>query len=341
MRTRRDLEIEERRILSPHACLAEESRGRLRDEPQCPYRTVFQRDRDRIIHSKAFRRLMHKTQVFLAPEGDHYRTRLTHTLEVSQVGRSIARALGLNEDLTEAIALGHDLGHTPFGHNGERILNELYKPGFAHQEQSLRVVDKLEFHKGLRGMNLTEEVRDGIVNHPGKHRPHTLEGYVVKISDRIAYLNHDMDDAIRAGALREEDIPEETREIFGPTREARLNSMIDNVIQTSDGQDFVRMDEVHMAAMDRLRTFMFQRVYDGPVVRKEEQIVHVDRVVRSLFAYYMEHPEDLPQEYLELRDEDGLDTVVKDHIAGMTDRYALMDYRAKCLNESETPVIWV
>ncbi|MCH3955607.1 MAG: deoxyguanosinetriphosphate triphosphohydrolase [Eubacterium sp.] len=341
MRSRKDLEAEERLVLSRHACLAEESRGRAEDEPQCPYRTVFQRDRDRIIHSKAFRRLMHKTQVFLAPEGDHYRTRLTHTLEVSQVGRSISRALGLNEDLTEAIALGHDLGHTPFGHNGERILNALYEPGFSHNEQSLRVVDKLEFHKGKRGMNLTYEVRDGILNHPGKREPHTLEGWVVKLSDRIAYLNHDIDDAVRAGALKESELPEETLRVFGESKEARLNTMIENVITTSDGKGYVRMDDLHQEALDHLRTFMFEKVYDGPVVRKEEQIVHVEKVIRSLYQYYLSHPEELPKEYLELREEDGLETVVKDHIAGMTDRYALTDYRQKCLNESETPVIWV
>ncbi|MCH4007377.1 MAG: deoxyguanosinetriphosphate triphosphohydrolase [Eubacterium sp.] len=341
MRSRTDLEGEERKVLSPYACLAEESRGRAADEPQCPYRTVFQRDRDRIIHSKAFRRLMHKTQVFLAPEGDHYRTRLTHTLEVSQVGRSISRALGLNEDLTEAIALGHDLGHTPFGHNGERILNDLYMPGFSHNEQSLRVVDKLEFHKGKRGMNLTYEVRDGILNHPGKRTPHTLEGWVVKLSDRIAYLNHDIDDAVRAGALKEKDLPEETLRVFGESKEERLNTMIENVITTSDGKDYVRMDDLHSKALDHLRTFMFEKVYDGPMVRKEEQIVHVERVIRSLYQYYLTHPEELPKEFLELREEDGLETVVKDHIAGMTDRYALTDYRRKCLKERETPVIWV
>lgn len=341
MRSRNDLEMEERRILSRYACLAEESRGRLRDEPQCPYRTVFQRDRDRILHSKAFRRLMHKTQVFLAPEGDHYRTRLTHTLEVSQVGRSIARALGLNEDLTEAIALGHDLGHTPFGHNGERILNELYAPGFSHNEQSLRVVDKLEFHKGIRGMNLTYEVRDGILNHPGSRKPHTLEGCVVKLSDRIAYLNHDIDDAVRAGVLQENELPEETLRVFGETKEERLNTMIDNVIRTSDGQPYVKMDPPHQEAMDHLRSFMFARVYDGPDVRKEEKIVHSEKVIRSLYAYYLEHPQKLPEEYLELKEEDGLETVVKDHIAGMTDRYALNDYRRKCLGERETNVIWV
>ena len=341
MRIRMDLEREEHRILSKMACHADESRGRMREEPPCPYRTVFQRDRDRILHSKSFRRLMHKTQVFLAPEGDHYRTRLTHTLEVSQVGRSISRALGLNEDLTEAIALGHDLGHTPFGHHGERILDELCPQGFSHNEQSLRIVDKLEFHKGIRGMNLTYEVRDGILNHPGKRKPHTLEGYVVKLSDRIAYLNHDIDDAVRAGVIKEEDLPEETLCVFGRTKEERLNTMIENVIRSSDGKPYVAMDPLHREAMDHLREFMFRRVYEGPAVRKEEQMSHAETVIRSLFAYYLSHPQELPQEYLELKDEDGLAAVVKDHVSGMTDRYALNDYRGKCLRERETDLIWV
>lgn len=341
MKKREDLEREELQRLSPKACAAVNSRGRALEEEPCPYRTVFQRDRDRIIHSKAFRRLMHKTQVFLAPEGDHYRTRLTHTLEVSQVARSISRALGLNEDLTEAIALGHDLGHTPFGHNGERIINKIYEPGFRHNEQSLRVVDKLEIHKDRHSMNLTLEVRDGIVNHPGKNVPCTLEGWVVKISDRIAYLNHDIDDAERAGVLSDDALPPSTKLVFGATKEERLNAMIENVISYSDGRDVVSMDPLHQEALDELRNFMFKHVYDGPMVKREEDLVHIEAVITSLYQYYLDHPEELPEEYSIWIPEDGLETAVKDHIAGMTDRYALNDFRRHFPGARNSSVIWV
>ena len=239
MLLRKELEKREFEILSEKAAKSAESKGRLFPEEKCDIRTEFQRDRDRIIHSKAFRRLMHKTQVFLAPEGDHFRTRLTHTIEVSQIARTIARALNLNEDLTEAIALGHDLGHTPFGHNGEEVLNKIHPGGFEHNVQSLRVADVIESTPSRRGMNLTMEVRDGIVNHTGKAMPFTLEGQIVKISDRIAYINHDIDDAIRSGVISAEDLPEEANRVFGKTHRQRINNMVEDVIKNSDGKDCI------------------------------------------------------------------------------------------------------
>ncbi|WP_163427170.1 deoxyguanosinetriphosphate triphosphohydrolase [Eubacterium pyruvativorans] len=326
MLLRENLEQREKEWLRPEASKAAESRGRREREEECPYRTVFQRDRDRIIHSKAFRRLMHKTQVFLSPEGDHYRTRLIHTLEVSQVARTLARALNLNEDLTEAIALGHDLGHTPFGHNGEMILNRIHPGGFRHNEQSLRVVDRLESHRGKQGMNLTFEVRDGILNHPGDRKPATLEGQIVKISDRIAYINHDIDDAVRSGVITEADLPPEPVRLFGSGHGERIDSMISAVIRNSDGKPFVRMDEEHMAEMDRLRNYMFRQVYNSPAVKREEDLMKVDTVITSLYDYYLHHPSELPAEYRKLIPEDGLAEAVKDHIAGMTDRFALTTY---------------
>ena len=262
MSIRENLERMEEISLSPFATLSVNSRGRDREEPQCDIRPVFQRDRDRILHCKSFRRLKHKTQVFLSPKGDHYRTRLTHTLEVSQNARTIAKALRLNEDLVEAIALGHDLGHTPFGHAGERILNELCDEGYRHNEQSVRIVEKLE--KDGKGLNLTWEVRDGILNHQTSMMPHTLEGKIVRLSDKIAYINHDIDDAIRAKVMSEEDIPLEIRKVLGMTTKERLNTLIHNIIMNSMGKNDIVMSEEIGGAMRDLRKFMFQKVYTNP-----------------------------------------------------------------------------
>lgn len=323
---RTDIEQRERETLSEIATLSAESKGREHEEKECEFRTVFQRDRDRIIHSKAFRRLMHKTQVFLSPEGDHYRTRLTHTLEVNQVARSIARALSLNEDLTEAIALGHDLGHTPFGHNGEAILNEIHKGGFRHNEQSLRVVDRLEFHNGKRGMNLTYEVRDGIVKHPGSLMAETPEGLVVKWSDRIAYINHDIDDAIRSGVISSSDLPEGPIKLFGREHGFRINNMIENIIYNSDAKGVIGMDEEHSDSLMELRSFMFKNVYKSDRVKKEEDSEFIKLVLTSLYRHYIECPSDMPSDIRELAAEDGVEEAAKDTVAGMTDRYALTMY---------------
>lgn len=308
--------------LSPFATPSTASRGRLKPEEQCTVRTVFQRDRDRIIHSKSFRRLKHKTQVFIIPEGDHYRTRLTHTLEVAQIARTIARALRLNEDLTEAIALGHDLGHTPFGHAGEQELNELYVAGFKHNEHSLRVVDKLEGHKGL---NLTWEVRDGILNHTGKTQPATMEGQVVRIADRIAYINHDIDDALRGNVLKQEELPGHCIAILGVTHSERINNMIMDVIKNSIGQISIQMSAQVRQAMDELRRFMFQRVYIGSEAKREENKAR--QIIRSIYHYFIEHPQHLPKEYQQGQDRDTLERSVVDYIAGMTDRYAIRVYQ--------------
>lgn len=326
MLMRVDLEKREYEMLSPVAAKSAESKGRQMEEEKCPIRTDFQRDRDRIIHSKAFRRLMHKTQVFLAPEGDHFRTRLTHTIEVSQIARTIARALNLNEDLTEAIALGHDLGHTPFGHNGEMVLNEIHPGGFKHNEQSLRVVDILESSYSRRGMNLTMEVRDGIVNHTGKGHPMTLEGQAVQISDRIAYINHDIDDAIRSNVIDINDLPSSSLELFGRGHRKRINNMVVNVIEHSDGKDEVSMDPEFNKELLILRDFMFDNVYKSSKVKKEEDLNKVEVVVKSLYEYFLVNPDKLPQDHIELMERDGLNTIVKDYVAGMTDRYALTLY---------------
>ncbi len=322
---REDLEKREM-LLSEKACKSAESKGRVVFEEPCKFRTEFQRDRDRIIHSKTFRRLMHKTQVFLAPEGDHYRTRLTHTLEVSQIARTISRNLELNEDLTEAIAMGHDLGHTPFGHNGEMILNDIHPEGFHHNEQSLRVVEKLESTSKRKGMNLTFEVRDGIVNHTGKNRPLTLEGQVVRISDRIAYINHDIDDAIRSGVITLEDIPDEFLDFFGRSHRERIDNMVSNVVTYSDDKDFVSMDDVNNTELNLLRSFMFENVYRSNRVKREEDLAKVEVVIRSLYEYFLKNPHKLPEEYLDILQEEGVNIAVKDYIAGMTDRYALTLY---------------
>ena len=334
MRMREQLEAEENR-LSPLACRSADSKGRLQEEEQCPFRTDFQRDRDRIIHSKAFRRLMHKTQVFLAPEGDHYRTRLTHTLEVTQIARTIAKTLNLNEDLTEAIALGHDLGHTPFGHNGEMILNKIHKPGFRHNEQSLRVVDYLENRGGKIGMNLTYEVRDGILKHTGAELPCTLEGEIVRISDRIAYINHDIDDAVRSGVIELSDLPEEAIRLFGDRHGDRISNMIENVCINSDGREHITMDEQHAKQLSELRSFMFQNVYKSSSVKKEEDLLKIETVLTSLYRYYQKRPEKLPEELYTLGEEQGMDTAVKDYIACMTDRYALREYHRIFVPESQ------
>ena len=324
MSIRENLERMEEISLSPFATLSVNSRGRDREEPQCDIRPVFQRDRDRILHCKSFRRLKHKTQVFLSPKGDHYRTRLTHTLEVSQNARTIAKALRLNEDLVEAIALGHDLGHTPVGHAGERILNELCEEGYRHNEQSVRIVEKLE--KDGKGLNLTWEVRDGILNHQTSMMPHTLEGKIVRLSDKIAYINHDIDDAIRAKVMSEEDIPLEIRKVLGMTTKERLNTLIHNIIMNSMGKNDIVMSEEIGGAMQDLRKFMFQKVYTNPAAKGEE--AKAERLLCELYAHYMGHIEILPEQYQRMHSEgEKKERVVCDYISGMTDQYAVAKYR--------------
>jgi dGTPase len=311
----------ERDTLSPHATLASHSKGRERDEAPDELRTCYQRDRDRIVHCKSFRRLKHKTQVFLAPEGDHYRVRLTHTLEVSQIARTAARALRLNEDLTEAIALGHDLGHTPFGHLGEQALTPFLDRPFRHNEQSLRIVDHLE--DDGNGLNLTWEVRDGIVNHTwSMPQPATPEAQVVRFADRIAYVNHDVDDAVRAGVLGTDELPAEAVEVLGATHSQRIDRLVTDLVrQSADGSEIRLSDEV-FRALDAMRDFMFERVYLRDEARSEQD--KAISLVRTLFAYYLDHPDEVPQEYH--RAPGDLPTRVADYIAGMTDRYALRTY---------------
>ena len=323
MNIRQDVEKREYEYLSEYAAKSAESRGRRTDEEKCSIRTAFQRDRDRIIHSKAFRRLMHKTQVFLAPEGDHYRTRLTHTIEVSQIARTIARGAGLNEDLTEAIAMGHDLGHTPFGHSGEAVLAQIYPGGFKHNVQSLRVVDVLESGSARRGMNLTQEVRDGILNHTGSTVPMTLEGQVVKTSDRIAYINHDIDDAIRSGIITVDDLPKECISVLGDTHKKRIDTLVRDMIVNSVGKPKAQLSSEKAEAMNELRTYMFKNVYHNRRVKKVEDINQVEEIVKSLYGYYIENWLELPDELLSMRDEYSIEELVKDHVAGMTDRYAI------------------
>ena len=311
----------ERETLSDRATLSATSKGRERDEPPHLMRTAFQRDRDRIVHSKAFRRLKHKTQVFIAPEGDHYRVRLTHTLEVSQIARTIARALRLNEDLTEAIALGHDLGHTPFGHLGEQALSPFLGRPFRHSEQSLRVVDHLE--RDGRGLNLTWEVRDGIANHTwAMPEPATMEAAVVRFADRLGYVNHDIDDAIRAGLIGEGDLPGAVTDVLGHTHGERIETLVTDVVEaTADGPD-VRMSEPVFAALGRLRDFMFERVYlREEAAREQDKAIGV---IRALFRYCLEHPEQVPEEHAGAPGTDA--DRVADYIAGMTDRFALTTY---------------
>lgn len=323
MNIREKYEELECNILSEFAVKAKESKGRFKEERDCDIRTCFQRDRDRIIHSKAFRRLKHKTQVFLAPAGDHYRTRLTHTLEVSQISRTIARALRLNEDLTEAIALGHDLGHTPFGHNGESILNRLLKDGFRHNEQSLRVVDILAKHKEEYGLNLTMEVRDGILNHTGATRPFTLEGQIVKISDRIAYLNHDIDDAERAGLEGISEIPTYLLDILGHAHGERINTMILDIITNSTNKDEIIMSDGIYSATMELREFMFEKIYTNDIAKSEDR--KAEKILGDLFNHYMDHIDEIPNHGKKegFTDEE----IVKDYIAGMTDTYVIKQYR--------------
>lgn len=314
-------EMLEEQSLSPYACKSRDTKGRREPRPLCDIRTEFQRDRDKITHSKAFRRLMHKTQVFISPEGDHYRTRLTHTLEVAQISRTIARALRLNEDLTEAIALGHDLGHTPFGHTGEHALNSILPGGFRHNEQSLRVVDVLE--KDGKGLNLTEEVRDGILNHRTSGSPQTLEGRIVQLSDKIAYINHDIDDALRAGALRQEDIPADCRMILGDSSKDRIDFLIRSVIKTSQGKDNIEMDPAAMGSMRKLRSFMFDTVYAGSLQAKDRSKIR--HMLENIYEYYMSKPEELPG-FKGKDDDEELPRTICDFIAGMTDRYAIKLY---------------
>ena len=326
MTIRESIELREKDILSPYATLSMNSVGRRFPETECDIRPVFQRDRDRILHSKAFRRLKDKTQVFLTPEGDHYRTRLTHTLEVSQNARTIAKALRLNEDLVEAIALGHDLGHTPFGHAGERALNRVCKYGFVHAEQSLRVVDILE--RDGRGLNLTQETRDGILNHSFSRMPGTLEGKLVRISDKIAYMHHDMDDAIRAGILKDDSVPEEIASVVGHTLSERLDSFIHDIITQSRDKDDILMSEEVKEALLSLRKWMFANVYTNAIAKGQEG--KAESLIETLYTYFLNRPDKLPEEYRVLmaqRDELP-ERVVCDYVSSMTDRYAIGLYNS-------------
>ncbi len=332
MTIREQIEQMEKDTLSPYACLSVNSRGRDVNEPQCDIRPVFQRDRDRILHSKSFRRLKNKTQVFLTPKGDHYRTRMSHTLEVSQNARTIAKALRLNEDLVEAIALGHDLGHTPFGHAGERVLNRLTNGNFKHNEQSVRIVEKLE--KDGEGLNLTWEVRNGILNHEMELRAATLEGRVVRISDKIAYMNADFDDGIRAQLLSEEDIPLALRKELGYSTKDRLDHMIHDIIICSMGKDDIFMSQATQEAFMELRKWMFANLYTNPIAKSEE--VKAEAMIERLYYYYMDHIDFLPKKMLKML-ENGAEKyrVVCDYISGMTDQYAITKFE-----EFYIPVAW-
>lgn len=325
MTLREEFEHREHDIFSSFAAFSDMSMGRDVYEDPCDLRTIYQRDRDRILHSKAFRRLKGKTQVFLAPEGDHYRTRLTHTLEVSQNARTIAKALRVNEDLTEAIALGHDLGHTPFGHAGERELNRICSDGFHHQLQSVRVVERLE--KNGRGLNLTKEVRDGILNHSTSGTPATLEGKIVRLCDKIAYVNSDIDDAIRGRVIQEEEIPENCVRVLGSTLRERLNTLIHDIVSNSMGKNDIIMSEEKHEALLSLRKYMFENVYVSSAAKAEEG--KAERMIGQLFEYYVKHVEELPEEYTRMIWEQGetVERVVCDYIAGMTDRYAVSTYQ--------------
>ena len=323
---REDLEQREYDFLDAKAAKSRDSLGRDRYEEKCSFRTDYQRDRDRIIHSKAFRRLMHKTQVFLAPEGDHYRTRLTHTLEVAQVARTIAKTLNYNEDLTEAIALGHDLGHTPFGHNGEEVLNRIHEGGFRHNEQSLRIVERIESTTKRIGLNLTKEVRDGILNHRGSGIPITLEGQIVKISDRIAYINHDIDDAIRSNVISIDELPATDLDVLGYSHSTRINNLISDLVSYSDGKDCVSLSPEFNRALLHLRKYMFGHVYCSELVKREEDMNKVEVVITALYKYFVNHPDKMPELYRNIAIEDGETTAVKDYVSGMTDRYAISLY---------------
>lgn len=314
-----DLEI---KILSKYACACKNSKGRQKYEPPCSIRTAFQRDRDRIIHSKAFRRLKHKTQVFNSPKGDHYRTRLTHTLEVSQIARTISRSLLLNEDLTESIALSHDLGHTPFGHAGENALNEISENGFKHYEQSLRVVDKLE--NSPNGLNLSFEVRDGILNHTKGTQPITLEGKVVRISDRIAYINHDIDDAIRAAILTADDLPKESVSVLGTNRSMRINTLVNSIIENSEG-NIIKMSDAVFNAFDILHEFMYKEVYLNENAKDEQK--KVPYIINGLYSYFKDNYKLMPSDMQNIADKEGIDRAVCDYIAGMTDKFAIQTFK--------------
>lgn len=323
-------ENNEKLILSPKACFSAESRGRTRQEEECNVRTCFQRDRDRIIHCLSFRRLKHKTQVFLAPTGDHYRTRLTHTLEVAQIARTIARALHLNEDLTETIALGHDLGHTPFGHAGERALDSLSPCGFKHYEQSVRVVERLE--KNGHGLNLTDEVKNGILCHTKGEDAYTLEGQIIRIADKIAYINHDIDDAVRAGVLNEEDIPLDLRLRLGMSKSERINNMVLNVIENSENK--ILMSDEYWQLFNELHRFMFVAVYKNPVCKSEE--IKAVAMLEKLYDFYSKNPEKMPEEFLSIANDEGVERAVCDYIAGMSDNYSV-----KIFNQLFVPMFWM
>ena len=333
MTVREELERLEHRRLNPLAAFSDRSTGRPRPEPEREedVRTCFQRDTDRIVHSKAFRRLMHKTQVFLNPEGDHYRTRMTHTLEVTRIAKTVTRALGLNEDLAEAIAMGHDLGHTPFGHAGEAALTECWGRPFRHNEQSLRVVDILE--KDGQGLNLCNEVREGIVGHTGPVIPKTLEGQLLRLADKIAYINHDIDDAIRAGILTDDDIPIEITDVLGHSHRDRINTLVCDMIFTSREAGSICMTKEIQKALADLRSFMFARVYHNPVAKGEES--KAKDMLQMLFRFYVDHPEQLPADFQPQLSFDGLGRTVCDYIAGMTDNYAIEKF-----NEIFVPSGW-
>ncbi len=322
MTIREHTEQNEVTLLSPKACLALHSKGRMREEEACSIRTCFQRDVDRIVHSKAFRRLKHKTQVFLEPEGDHYRTRMTHTLEVTRIARTIARALGLNEDLTEAVGLGHDLGHTPFGHAGERILNEIMPGGFVHNAQSLRVVENLEEEGD--GLNLTYEVRRGILCHTGDEKAETLEGQIMWFADRIAYINHDIEDAMRGGIIYPMDIPIHLKQTLGYTKSQRINTLVNDVISASRGQTIICQSQEIGTYMDELRNFLFRAVYHNPMAKGEEG--KAQDMIQSMFFHYTKYPDELPSDFQDVRAKEGVERAVCDYIAGMTDSYAVAKF---------------
>lgn len=325
--TREHTERLELEMLSPYAQKVAESKGRAQPEDEDHYRTAFQRDRDRIIHSKAFRRLKHKTQVFISPEGDHYRTRLTHTLEVGQIARTLARALFLNEDLIEAMAMGHDVGHTPFGHAGEDVLSQLM-PDFKHYKQSVRVLSFLETSNRRQGLNLSWEVIDGIANHSGSNKAASLEGQLLKYADRIAYVNHDIDDSIRAGVLTAEEIPQEARDILGTSASQRIDTMVSAVIRASEGEDTITMEEPYATVSKNLRRFMFEEVYTNHLVKGENE--KLQHIIEEVFEYYITHPESLPESHTALyqggHEEDSLELKVTDYIAGMTDAFLIRTY---------------
>jgi len=323
-------EMREKQFLSPYAALAVNSLGRMREEEPCSVRTCYQQDTDKIVHSKSFRRLMHKTQVFLQPEGDHYRTRMTHTWEVSRIARGIARGTGLNEDLTEAVSLGHDLGHTPFGHAGERALNDVMPGGFRHNEQSMRVVQYIE--KDGRGLNLTREVCDGVRCHTGAQLPMTLEGQIVRFADKIAYINHDIDDSVRAGILKESDIPRDISDVLGTRHSQRINTLVLDMIENSRDGTVGMSGGCYQAMMD-LRSFLNENVYKNPIAKDEEK--KIGRLIAMMFEHYCRKPQELPPEYREMAEREGRERAACDYIAGMTDKYALYKY-----NEIFVPESW-